>query len=71
MSLILSGIERFITEFWRLTKVVALGMTMAQIIGIVLAIAGITLVIYSRKMPIPVEVKQVNSVPGRRKKGRH
>jgi len=49
MFLILAGIERFVTEFWRLTKVVALGMTMAQIISIFAIIAGILIVLISRR----------------------
>jgi phosphatidylglycerol:prolipoprotein diacylglycerol transferase len=46
MYLILAGAERFVTEFWRLTPVVALGMTMAQIISIVLMIIGIAMTLY-------------------------
>lgn len=49
MFLILSGIERFVTEFWRLTKVVALGMTMAQIISIFAIIGGILIILISRR----------------------
>ena len=49
MYLILAGAERFITEFWRLTPVVALRMTMAQIISIVLIAFGAALVLHSWK----------------------
>ncbi len=49
LYLILAGVERFITEFWRLTPVVALGITMAQFIGIASIIAGAALMLYSRK----------------------
>lgn len=49
MFLILSGIERFVTEFWRLTKVIALGMTMAQIISIVAIIIGIMIIFVLRR----------------------
>ena len=47
--LILAGAERFVTEFWRLTSVVALGMTVAQIISSVLMIAGIVMVLRLRR----------------------
>jgi len=50
MYLILAGAERFITEFWRLTPVVALGMTLAQIISIVLVAFGAVLTLRSWKM---------------------
>jgi len=49
MFLILSGIERFVTEFWRLTKVVALGMTMAQITSIIAIVVGIMIILISRR----------------------
>jgi len=49
MYLILGGAERFITDFWRLTPVVALGMTMAQITSIVAIIVGTVMVSRSRK----------------------
>jgi prolipoprotein diacylglyceryltransferase len=46
MYLILASAERFVTEFWRLTPVVALGITTAQIISIVLMIIGIAMTLY-------------------------
>lgn len=49
MYLILASAERFITEFWRLTTVVALGMTMAQIISIALMTFGAVLTLRSWK----------------------
>lgn len=49
MFLILAGIERFVIEFWRLTKVVAFGMTMAQIISIFAIIIGIVIIMNSRR----------------------
>jgi len=53
MYLILSGIERFITEFWRVTqKVLFNSISMAQIIGIFAIIIGIILVLHSRKAPL-------------------
>ncbi|MFC1716421.1 prolipoprotein diacylglyceryl transferase [Candidatus Poribacteria bacterium] len=53
LYLILGGVERFITEFWRLTSVVALGMTMAQIIGIISIAVGAALMLYPRKSEAP------------------
>jgi phosphatidylglycerol:prolipoprotein diacylglycerol transferase len=50
MYLVLAGVERFVTEFWRLTPVVAFGMTMAQLISIALVIAGVSLILRSRKV---------------------
>jgi len=47
--LILAGAERFVTEFWRLSSVVALGMTTAQITSLVLIIAGVVMVLYLRR----------------------
>ncbi len=47
--LILAGAERFVTEFWRLTSVLALGMTTAQIISLVLMIAGGLMVLRLRR----------------------
>lgn len=49
LYLMLAGFERFITEFWRLTPVVALGLTMAQIIGIVSIALGAAIMLYPRK----------------------
>jgi phosphatidylglycerol---prolipoprotein diacylglyceryl transferase len=49
LYLILAGLERFIAEFWRRTPVVALGLTMAQLIGIVSIIVGAVMVLYPRK----------------------
>jgi phosphatidylglycerol:prolipoprotein diacylglycerol transferase len=49
MYLILAGAERFVTEFWRLTSVVALGMTTAQIISLVLIIVGATIMLRLRR----------------------
>ena len=46
---ILAGTERFITEFWRLTPTVALGMTMAQILGIASIVAGTVMILYLQK----------------------
>ena len=39
-GLILAGIERFISEFWRTSERVIAGLTTAQLISIVLAIVG-------------------------------
>ena len=44
--LILAGTERFITEFWRLTPVVAFGMTVAQLISLVMITVGIAAILY-------------------------
>jgi phosphatidylglycerol---prolipoprotein diacylglyceryl transferase len=65
MYLILSGVERFITEFWRVTqKVLFDSISMAQIIGIFAIIIGIILILHSKNMPInlplPVSEKPIN-----------
>ena len=53
MYLILSGVERFITEFWRLTtKVLFNFISMAQITGVFIIIIGVILVLYSKNTPI-------------------
>lgn len=52
LFLILAGIERFVTEFWRLTEKVALGITMAQYFSMIAIIVGIVLVIRSRKFQL-------------------
>ena len=46
MYLILAAIERFIVEFWRLTSVVALGLTTAQFTSIIMVIVGIAMMLY-------------------------
>ena len=51
MYLVLAGAERFVTEFWRLTPVVAFGMTVAQIISVILMITGIGMTLYVWKTP--------------------
>lgn len=49
MYLILSGVERFITEFWRVTaKILFNSISMAQIIGIFAIMIGIIFVLYPR-----------------------
>jgi len=55
LYLILAGSERFITEFWRLTLVVALGLTMAQIIGIISIVVGTVVILYLRKTQTTTE----------------
>ncbi|MFC1714082.1 prolipoprotein diacylglyceryl transferase [Candidatus Poribacteria bacterium] len=54
LYLTLAGIERFIAEFWRRTPVVALGLTMAQFLGIVSIAAGTVMMLYLRKEQSPV-----------------
>lgn len=49
MYLILAGVERFVTEYWRLTLKVAYGFTMAQILSVFMMIFGAGLVFYSLK----------------------
>jgi len=46
LYLILAGTERFIVEFWRRTPVAALGLTMAQLIGIASIIVGAMMILY-------------------------
>ncbi|UCF20770.1 MAG: prolipoprotein diacylglyceryl transferase [Gemmatimonadota bacterium] len=55
--LILSGIARFITEFYRLTPEVWLGLTTAQLFSIALVVTGIalTLLLRSPRKPLAVE----------------
>jgi len=65
MYLIFSGIERFITEFWRITpKVLFNAISVAQITGIFAIIIGIILVLYSKNtpinLPLPVNDKPVS-----------
>jgi phosphatidylglycerol:prolipoprotein diacylglycerol transferase len=52
MYLVLAGAERFVTEFWRLTPIVALSMTLAQIISIILMIIGTVMTLYVWKAPV-------------------
>jgi prolipoprotein diacylglyceryltransferase len=50
MCLIASGIERFITEFWRNTPKIAFGwMSLAQFISIAIILAGSFIIIEGRK----------------------
>ena len=46
MYLILAAIERFVIEFWRLTSVVAFGLTMAQFTSIIMIIVGSGMMLY-------------------------
>ena len=46
--LVLIGFGRFVTEFFRITPVVVLGLTMAQIISLVLIAAGFVLILIVR-----------------------
>lgn len=46
--LIFAGIERFLVEFVRLNPVVAMGLTVAQIISVALAVLGVYLLLRSR-----------------------
>ncbi len=63
MFLILSGVERFIAEFWRLTEKVLFNViTVAQIIGVITIIIGIYLILRSRKLS-PFVITQVVSEP--------
>lgn len=48
LYLILSGLARFVVEFWRVNPAVGLGMTEAQWFGLVLASLGLWLVIRPR-----------------------
>jgi phosphatidylglycerol:prolipoprotein diacylglycerol transferase len=48
--MILAGVERFIAEFWRLTSIVALGLTMAQLISIAIIAGGIYMLLKVRSM---------------------
>jgi prolipoprotein diacylglyceryl transferase len=47
--LILSGIERFLVEFWRINPRVIFGMSNAQFAGLLSAVAGIVLLIIARR----------------------
>lgn len=53
LYLILAGVERLITEFWRLTPEVALGLTMAQWMSFGLMIIGAVLIWNSRRRASP------------------
>jgi len=59
-SLILLGVERFITEFWRLTPRVFHWMTAAQIFSIFAFIVGILVVCWARSRP-PAEPDTVRA----------
>ncbi len=50
MYLILAGTERFITEFWRLTPIVAFGMTVAQFISVVMIATGTIMMLHYWKL---------------------
>lgn len=52
MYLILAGAERLIMEFWRINPRVAFGMSMAQIISIIIIIIGFVFVLRLRKTQI-------------------
>jgi phosphatidylglycerol:prolipoprotein diacylglycerol transferase len=51
--LIVSSLERFAIEFLRRNEVVALGMTTAQITSLILALAGVAMLIALRGRPVP------------------
>ncbi|HGE69636.1 TPA: prolipoprotein diacylglyceryl transferase, partial [Candidatus Poribacteria bacterium] len=70
MFLILSGIERFIAEFWRITaKVLFDVISVAQIIGVLTIIIGIYLILRSKKLP-PYIVPQVIDEPDTKQKNK-
>jgi len=70
MFLILSGIERFIAEFWRITaKVLFDVISVAQIIGVLTIIIGIYLILRSKKLP-PYIVPQVVNEPDTKQKNK-
>lgn len=48
LYLVLAGMERFIIEFWRTTRVVGLGLTTAQIISIIMIFVGVTEIMLHR-----------------------
>ena len=49
LYLILAAIERIVTEFWRLTPEVALGLTMAQWLSFGMILIGAFLIWWSRQ----------------------
>jgi phosphatidylglycerol:prolipoprotein diacylglycerol transferase len=51
--LIGSSIERFLVEFLRRNDIVALGMTLAQIVSLALAAIGVAFVVALRERPVP------------------
>jgi len=70
MFLILSGTERFIAEFWRITaKVLFDVISVAQIIGVLTIIIGIYLILRSKKLP-PYIVPQVIDEPDTKQKNK-
>lgn len=54
LYLILAGIARFLTEFYRLNPKVVLGLSMAQVISVALVLAGLTLTWILRRPRQPV-----------------
>jgi phosphatidylglycerol---prolipoprotein diacylglyceryl transferase len=79
MFLILSGIERIIAEFWRITAKIAFDfLTVAQIIGVLTIIIGIYLINRSKKIPpfvakqpiVDVETKKGKNLKGKGNKKR-
>lgn len=64
LFLIFAGIERFVTEFWRLTAKVAFGITMAQYISMVAIVVGLIMLMRSRKFqPEPTMVERPSKEP--------
>jgi len=70
MFLILSGIERFIAEFWRITaKVLFDVISVAQITGVLTIIIGIFLILRSKKLS-PYIVPQMVNEPDTKQKNK-
>lgn len=70
-GLIAAGVERFIAEFWRTSERLIAGLTMAQLISIVLVIVG-SWIIYgsTRRTSGPVEEVRVPTSPISRRRKR-
>lgn len=51
--LIFSSLERFLIEFLRRNEDVALGMTLAQLVSVALALIGVAFVVSFRDRPVP------------------
>jgi phosphatidylglycerol:prolipoprotein diacylglycerol transferase len=66
--LILSGIARFITEFYRLTPEVWLGLTTAQLFSIALVVTGAALTLAGRRRGETAAVEVNGPGPSRKKR---
>jgi phosphatidylglycerol:prolipoprotein diacylglycerol transferase len=64
MCTIAGGVERFITEFWRNTPKIAFGwMSLAQMISLVLILAGAGIMNWAAKRPVESKARNIPASP--------